>query len=122
MSELYPHGPTDIPVELTKPTSTYKQRAWLAVASLALFVVLYVSLAGWFMWAAFRMIETALAGHKSALWFFVAGGCAGFLALFMLKALFFLKRGGDADAVEVTAIEQPALFEFLHRLADEAGV
>jgi Zn-dependent protease with chaperone function len=121
MNELYPHGPQNVPVELTRPTVTYKQRAWLALASLALFVALYVALAGWFVWTAHRMFGEAMAGGPDAFWHFLIGGSAVFLAVFMLKALFFIKRGGAPDAVEVTAADHPRLFEFLHRLADDAG-
>ena len=44
-----------------------------------------------------------------------------FLALFLIKALFFLERGKMTDEIEVSAQDQPRLFEFLHRLADEVG-
>ena len=121
MQDIYPLGPQHVPVELTKPTAAYKQRAWLALASLALFVVLYLALAGWFVWTAYRMIDAAVTGGENAFWLFVIGGSAAFLAVFMLKALFFIKRGGAPDAIEVTAAEQPRLFQFLFRLADDAG-
>ncbi|BAU49360.1 peptidase M48 family protein [Sulfurifustis variabilis] len=120
-NDLYPSGPQAVPAELTRPTLTYKQRAWLALASLALFVALYVALAGWFVWTAWRMIGEAVAGSPDALMHYLVGGSAAFLAVFMLKALVFIQRGGAPDAVEVTPAEQPRLFEFLHRLADEAG-
>ncbi len=121
MQDIYPLGPRHVPVELTKPTAAYRQRAWLALASLALFVVLYLALAGWFVWTAYRMIDAAVMGGENAFWHFVIGGSAAFLAVFMLKALFFIKRGGAPDAIEVTAAEQPRLFQFLFRLADDAG-
>ena len=121
MKDCYPLGPQAVPVDLTRPTRAYKHRAWLALASLALFVMLYVTLAGWFVWTAYRMIGEAIAGGPNALWHYLIGASAAFLAIFMLKALVFLKRGGAPDAIEVTPDEQPRLFQFLHRLADEAG-
>lgn len=121
MQDIYPTGPQRVPAELTKPSTAYKQRAWLALASLALFVMLYLALAGWFVFTAYRMIDDAVAGGADAFWHFIIGACAAFLAIFMLKALFFIKRGGTPDAVEVTAAEQPRLFQFLFRLADDAG-
>ena len=39
----------------------------------------------------------------------------------MLKALFFVKHGEASEDVEITEADQPRLFAFLHRLADEAG-
>ena len=118
--DLYPRGPKDVPAELTQPTATYKH-AWLALASLALFVALYIALAGWFVWTAYRMFGEAAAGGPDKGWHLLISVSAAFLAVFMLKALFFIQRGGAPDAVEVTAAEQPRLFAFLHRLADEAG-
>ena len=118
IQNLYPPGPKSVPVDLTRPTTTYKHKAWLAVASLALFLVLYVALAVWFVWTAYRMSGAAAAGGPDLFWHALIAGSAAFLALFMLKALFFIERGGSPDAVEVTRSEQPRLFDFLHRLAD----
>lgn len=120
-SELYPAGPSNVSAELTRPTSAYKQRAWWAVASLALFVLLYLALASWFVWTSYRLLDEAFQGGGNNLLNFLVGGCAAFLALFMLKALVFVKRGSMSDDIEVTQAEQPRLFEFLYRLADEAG-
>lgn len=121
MNDVYPVGPQGVPAELTRANPSYKQRAWLALASLALFVMVYVALAGWFVWTAYRMIGDAVAGGQGTLMNWLVGGSAAFLAIFMLKALVFIKRGGALGAVEVTPAEQPRLFQFLYRLADEAG-
>lgn len=121
IQNLYPPGPKSIPAELTKPSTAYKHRAWLAVASLVLFLVLYVALAVWFVWTAYRMFGAVVAGGPDVFWHSLIAGSAAFLALFMLKALIFIDRGGPPDAVEVTKTEQPRLFAFLHQLADEAG-
>lgn len=121
MNDFYPAGPQRAPADLTKPTATYKQRAWLALASLVVFVALYLALSGWFVWTAYRMFGEAMAGGPNRFWHFLIGASAAFLAVFMLKALFFIQRGGAPDAVEITAREQPRLFEFLFQLADDAG-
>jgi Zn-dependent protease with chaperone function len=119
--DLYPAGPSNVSNELTRPTSAYKQRAWWAVASLALFALLYLALASWFVWTAYRLLNEAILGDGGNLLNFLVGACAAFLAIFMLKALVFVKRGSMSDDIEVTQAEQPRLFEFLYRLADEAG-
>ena len=121
MQDIYPDGPKSVPLDLTKPSSVYKQRAWLALASLTLFVTIYIALALWFAWTAYRMGNAFMTGGPDAGMHLLIGICAAFLAIFMLKALFFIQRGGKTDDVEVTASEQPRLFEFLYRLADEAG-
>jgi Zn-dependent protease with chaperone function len=119
--DLYPAGPSNVSADLTKPTSAYKQRAWWAVASLALFVVLYIALASWFVWTAYRLYSEAMRGGTGVLFNYFIGTCAAFLAIFMLKALVFVKKGSTANDVEVTQADQPRLFAFLYRLADEAG-
>ncbi len=121
MEGLYPRNPEGVPDDLTRPTAAYRRNAWLAVASLLLFVVLYLALAGWFSWTAYRMFQDIAVGGQSDLSHFLVGGCAAFLAIFMFKGLFFFQRGDTSDSLEVTPEDQPRLFAYLHRLADEAG-
>lgn len=119
MEQLYPRGPAAVPSDLTKPTSTYRSHAWLAMGGLILFVVLYFALSGWFTWTAYRLLAPGVDG--GGLWSFACGLGAAFLAVFMWKALFFVQHRYEVEDIEVTADEQPKLFAFLHRLADEAG-
>jgi Zn-dependent protease with chaperone function len=121
MDRIYPAGPASVPPNLTAPTTAYKQRAWVALAGLALFVGLYLFLSGWFAWTSWRLISGAIEGGKSGFMGWILGACAAFLAVFMVKALVFIKRGGESDETEITAQQQPELFAFLYRLADEAG-
>ncbi|PHV10259.1 M48 family metallopeptidase [Chitinimonas sp. BJB300] len=120
MESIYPVGPKSVPSDLTKPTLRYKQRAWLAMVSLGLFIILYLSLSGWFAWQAWRLTSSVV---KSGEGFgpFVVGLVSAFLAVFMLKALFSVRNTGKIDDIEVTVKEEPQLFAFLFRLADEAG-
>jgi Zn-dependent protease with chaperone function len=90
------------------------------MGGLALFVLLYLALASWFSWTACRLFAS-LAHGAEPLWTFVAGVCSAFLAVFMWKALVFVKHRHAIDDIEVTASEQPRLFAFINRLADEAG-
>lgn len=113
--------PSPLIAKLAKPTPAYKLRAWFAMAGLALFVVLYFALAAWFLLTAYRLTIGADAGGKDAFWGWVIGACAAFLAVFMLKAVFFVKHGGTDDSIEIKPDQQPELFRFLHRLADKAG-
>ncbi len=119
MENIYPAGPQGVPDDLAQPSSVYKRRAWLAMASLSLFLALYIALAGWFGWTAYRTsVDVFVTGRFE--YIFIAAGAA-FLALVMLKALCFVQKGSAPDAIEVTAVDQPRLFEFLNHLADEAG-
>jgi len=121
MENIYPANPVAVPADYTEPGKSYRQRAWLAMVMLLVFILLYLSISGWFAWTAWRLLEAAFGGGDGAFVGFLAGGAAAFLAVFMLKALFFVKHGSSSDDIEVTPAEQPRLFAFLHRLADEAG-
>src|SRR5262245_58252628 len=114
MDTTYPAGPTAVPADLTKPTPAYRQSAWLAMAGLALFVVLYAALAGWFAYTAYHLIFRIGTTGTAGIWTLLAGAGSAFLAIFMLKALVFVKHGQAPDDVEITAQEQPRLFAFLH--------
>jgi Zn-dependent protease with chaperone function len=120
VEHVYPAGPRSVPADLTRPTRAYRTHAWLAMGGLALFVLLYLALASWFTWTAYRLFAS-LAHGGDPLWTLVAGVCSAFLAVFMWKALVFVKHRHAIDDIEVSASEQPRLFEFINRLADEAG-
>ncbi|HEU4625380.1 MAG TPA: M48 family metallopeptidase [Steroidobacteraceae bacterium] len=122
MSAVYPPGPAEVPANLTEPAGAYRRHAWLAVGGLLLFAAAYCALTGWFGWTAWRLFAgIADSGGDNLLATLVAGGCAAFLAVFMLKALVFVKRGAAVEDIEVTPQDQPALFDFLHRLAQDTG-
>src|SRR5262245_35928234 len=102
MDYPYPAGPQSIPQNLTAPTSAYKRHAWLAMLLLCTFVAAYLALSGWFVWTAYRMFAGALKGGDDAFFAAISGACAAFLAVFMLKALFFVRRGVELGDIEIT--------------------
>ncbi|GAB5399429.1 MAG: hypothetical protein Aureis2KO_10140 [Aureisphaera sp.] len=117
MESLYTSGPTNVPADLTKPSPSFTKHVWLSVAGLLLFVVLYFVLMIWFGRMAYF---TWVSG--GSFWNYVLAGGYGFLCLFMLKSLFFLtKREENPLRHYVTEKEEPVLFDFLYKLADEAG-
>ena len=120
MEDIYPPGPLTVPESLRQPTRAYKLHAWLAVSGLALFVISYCLLTYWFIRIAFRLFWRLLDG-AGGIWDIGIGAGALFLAVFMIKSIFFINRAGNRPGVEVTPSTQPRLFEFLYRLADEAG-
>jgi Zn-dependent protease with chaperone function len=117
---VYPAGPSAVPPGLTRSTQTYRLHAWLAMGGLTLFVALYLGLTAWFTWTAYRLIVGMTHGGD-VLMGLIAGTCSAFLAIFMWKALFFVQHRHEIDDIEVTAEQQPHLFAFINRLADEAG-
>jgi Zn-dependent protease with chaperone function len=109
-----------VPADLTRATARYKRHAWLAVLGLLAFVGLYVSLTGWFCWTSYRLFADLLRGGEDGFLDFIGGALSGLLGVFLMGALFFIKSGGKATDLEVTAAEEPALFAFLNALADRA--
>ena len=121
MDHVYPPGPATVPPNLTAATAAYKHRAWLAMFGLATFIAVYFALSGWFAWTAWRLFSGMFGAHGHFdFWGFVAGVCATFLAIFMLKALFFIQHRYAIEDIEITRGQQPKLFDFIDRLADEA--
>jgi Zn-dependent protease with chaperone function len=119
--------PTDIQpppaaslVSLPRPSWAYRTRAWLAVLALLGFMAMYLGLASWFLATAAHLLTGTMRGDDGLL-AVLAGICAGFLAAFMFKGLFFIKRGSLQGVLEITAAQQPALFRFLHEIADAVG-
>src|SRR5262249_166389 len=111
----------DLLQTLAKPTRAYKLRAWQAVFVLALFLLAYLGLSAWFLRTPYRLIFEGGVNSDRAGVGWLVGGCAAFLAVFMLKGLFFVRAGGKAEGEEITAAQQPQLFAFLHALADKIG-
>ncbi|MBC8025436.1 MAG: M48 family metalloprotease, partial [Steroidobacteraceae bacterium] len=121
MEHVYPPGPATVPPNLTAATAAYKRHAWLAMLGLAAFIASYFALSAFFAWTAWRLFSGMLGdGGNFDLWGFIAAIGAGFLAVFMLKALVFIQHRYEIDDIEITRAEQPRLFEFIDRLADEA--
>lgn len=121
MDTLYPESPAAIPKDMTQPSKTYKQRAWLAGLCLAGFILTYLFLAVWFTATAWRLIHDAVISGGGNFSNWLVGGGSAFLAVFMVKALFFIKRGNQSGLHELKPDDQPQLFEFIYRLADETG-
>jgi len=119
MEPLYPAGPSEVPAGFTRPSVSYKRKAWLAVVGLVTFIVLYLALTAWFAMTGINRL-LALNAHSSLVDFLVCA-CSLFLAVFLIKALFFIKKGEYAGVIELKRAEQPGLFAFLDQVADDAG-
>ncbi len=113
--------PSPLLEKIARPTAAYRWRAWGALLGLAAFVAAYFALAAWFGMTALRLAGAVATGRQDGLLAVVGAAGSAFLAVFMLKALFFSKRGSTGNPFEVTAAQQPELFKFLHELADRAG-
>ena len=116
MENIYPLSPTAVPPNLSKPRKSYQQRAFLAMAGLSLFVTLYFTLTSWFIWTAYRLFSTPNVGGEGI---FIAV-LASFLAVFMVKPILKVRHNFPSNNLEISPQDEPQLFEFIYRLADEA--
>ncbi|MGO4263008.1 M48 family metallopeptidase [Lysobacter sp. TAB13] len=92
------------------------------MAGLLGFVAIYFALLVWFGWTAWRLFASiANSNGQNLIGNGITGACAAFLCVFMAKALVFKRRGKSGEDMELKPADQPDLFAFLHRLADEAG-
>jgi hypothetical protein len=90
----------------------YRRQAWLAVAALGVFMLLYAALAGWFVRTAWRLSFGGSGVASGRAFGFLAAACAAVLAAFMIKGLFFIRRGKPEGLTEVREAEQPRLFKW----------
>ena len=117
--ELYPPGPREVPADLTAPTAAYKRSSWLAFAGLIAFVLLYVGLTGYFGWLVYRLVRDSL--HSGTVGGFFLAIPPLLFGLFLLRGLFVVKHTADPTRVEVREEDEPALFAFVRRIADDTG-
>ncbi|ARV13383.1 hypothetical protein BTO09_13995 [Gilvibacter sp. SZ-19] len=81
-----------------------------------LFIILYLGLTFWFGRLAYYSFLNA-----DDLWSFVLAGGYAFICLFLVKSLFFLNKKVENPMQRfVTQEEEPVLFDYLYKLADEA--
>jgi len=122
IEDLYPEGPDLVPEDLTEPSPAYKRNAWLAVLALVAFGVLYLGLTFWFGRTAWRLVVDGFeAGGGDAALAMVLALVPTFFFVFLVRGLLFIQRGSDPTRVEITEADEPLLFAFVHRVADEVG-
>ncbi|WP_405207623.1 M48 family metallopeptidase [Aquimarina sp. LLG6339-5] len=117
MKNLYSKSSHSIPDGLTKPSASFKKFVWLSVLGLLFFIVIYISLIIWFGRLAYYSFL-----DDGSFWNYVLAGGYAFLCLFMIKSLFiFNKKEKNPLDKYITEKEEPTLFDYLYKLADEAG-
>lgn len=140
---LYPPTPTNVPPGLTTPSGSYRTRVVVVLASLVVFMIVYLALtvgSAVLCYYCFDQLFRDPAGPRRTVTYvdrsgrvqtrterrdddappgfvlFIGGAFSGLLCLFMVKGLF--KRGGRNTSikVEVTEAEQPELFDFIRKV------
>ena len=101
--------------KLARPSRARTFRTpWLAMGGLALFLLLYFALAGWFRLDGWRPhLPVPAKARARVLGLDGRYACAAFLAVFMLRRCSSSHGGGDDDDMAITPEQQPELFRFL---------
>lgn len=120
-NNLYPKGPSNVPVKFTEPSSSYKKHVWIATAALLLFLFTYLALSFWFLYSAYRLFANSFTGGKDGGTSFLIGVPTLFLGIFMIKAIFFFLKRDKSEEIEIKPEDEPELFEFIYKIADEAN-
>ena len=116
MQNIYPANPVEVPPNLSKPKKSYERQAVLAMLGLSLFITLYFTLTSWFIWTAYRLFTIPNVDVQEIF----VGLLSSFLAIFMIKPLLKVRHNSKSDSIEISPQEEPELFKFIYRLADEA--
>lgn len=120
MSTLCPPRPEGVPETLTQASASYRRRAYLAVFALVVFLAAYFGLAAWFAYTSIRLF--GLVGQsRQTIMLVIAALSSGLLAVFMIKAVFFVRRGKIEGLVPLDLERHPELARFIAQVADEAG-
>lgn len=115
----YPTAPDNVPVDLTKPTKSYKRNINITIVTLTFFCLLYLFLTFWFCYTTYKNTVALLDADDADIMKIIFTVCAGILSLFMVKSLFAFKKSTESRDYEITKEQQPELFQFIERLADE---
>jgi hypothetical protein len=105
IDRLYPPSPANVPRDLTTPSGAYRWRAWGALAGLPAFFGFYVAVSAWVAWVAYHLLFQVYANEVGGFWTVIVMLAAGFLSVFMLKALFFVRNTQETTGTEVSERE-----------------
>ncbi len=121
MESIYTTSVKNVPEDYNDPTPAYKKHVWIAVAGIVSFFLLYLYLTYWFFYSAYRLLYPAFTGGNGGLMNIGIGLMSLFLGVFMIKAFFFVQTKYDVQDKEIKPEDEPLLFDYLHKLADEVG-
>ena len=119
---MYPAGPSNVPEAVRRPSARYRRRAWLAAASLAGFLTIYLALLGGLGWVAVRLVVIAFGGWHVEWGALALAVVAVALGVHLVGRLVAARSTPVAmNELDVTPAGQPRLFAFVRRIATDVG-
>lgn len=124
LTTIQSHGKQADAIEVSPE---FKKQASKAIASIVAFMVVYLVI----MAASLLLVGACIAlgfwiivSVPKAITILIGAGLAGFgvmIFVFLVKFIFSRSKADESDSIEITAAEQPRLFEFIHGIAAETG-
>ncbi len=116
-----PRDADGVVAALVKPTRVYKRNAALACLGLGGFVLVYLALTAYFVSVVWRLLGRAIVAGDAVVIPALMSLPAIFFLAFLVRGLFVMRRGSTAGLVELREADEPQLFAFIRRLADETS-
>ncbi|MBX2796406.1 MAG: M48 family metalloprotease [Myxococcales bacterium] len=120
-AEPWPRGPDEVAPGLTDPSHAYLRSAWGAAVGLGALLALYFGMTGWLGWLVYARSLALYEGTGDTVVDVVVLVPAALLFVVLMKGLFFVRRSETSGFTEISAEDEPRLFAFIHRVAEEAG-
>ncbi len=123
----YPAAPANVPATLTQPSASFKAQVRNVVLAILAFVLTYlvmVALAVLLAWACLKLGLMIMVLHFNVYLLLLGAGImlmGGLVVFFMVKFLFASTGGTESPGIQIQESDEPALFEFIRRVADEVG-
>lgn len=125
MKYTYPDTPVSIPSDLLTPSSQFKLHAWKVFGSILFFIAFYfglvtvtafLALGCWYIGLAILSIRVSYITLALALGIWAI---ALLVFFFLFKFIFTSNKQDYSDMIEITAQEEPELFDFIAKVAAE---
>jgi len=122
-TNLYPPTPTELPAKLTSLTSSYMQKAFVAILAIILFFILYISMVvGFGYLAKYSVLYEMKEVNKGTILVKVAA-VAGSIMLFVfsLKFIFKLKNHKPSNRIKLDANNHSRLRDFIYQICEDTS-
>ncbi len=121
MNSLYTKSVDQVPSDYVKASPAYHRNLWFALAGLLVFFLGYFFLTAWFFYISYRMFYELFYVLDYLYLKIIIGLLFFALGCFMIAGILMREKPEPVVRRRLCADEEPLLFDFLHKLADEIG-